>query len=214
MRVVILVPRRSDGGWRDEVWAWLRAKLEADHPYWSIHEGHHDFGPFCRAAALNRAADEAGDWDAAVLLDSDCIAPFLAEAVTKALATGGMVLPHTDYCALTEQGTRDIIAGLDNPRPALVEWSEEGLGVGVCVVPRSVWDRVGGLDERFVGHSWQDVAFHYACRGVAPYERITGPLWHLWHATDTATPPVNRDMALEYMSAYQEQRMEAFLASR
>lgn len=215
MRVVILVPRRADHGWRDELWAWLRYDLEQTYPDWPIHEGHHD-GPglFCRAAAVNQAAREAGDWDVAVISDADIVAPGTEAAVEAAGDTGSMALPHTEYCTLTEQGTREILAGRDHPRRELVDWSGDGLGVAQCVVRRDLWERVGGLDERFVGHSWQDVAFHYACRGIAGQVRIEGPLWHLWHPIDTTTPPENRDMGIAYMEAFEHDRMDEFLRSR
>lgn len=193
------------------MWAWLRSELQQTYG-WPIYEGHHDEGMFCRAAAVNRASQEAGDWDVALISDADCLAPGTEDAVKVAWDEGCMTIPHTNYCALTESGTREILAGRDHPRPELIEWQEEHLGVAQCVVRRDLWERVGGLDERFVGHSWQDVAFHYACRGLAGQVRINGPLWHLWHPTDTTTPPENREMALEYMAAFEEDRMSEFLS--
>lgn len=211
MRTVILVPRRADNGWRDELWGWLRSYLERTYD-WPIYEGHDD-GPemFCRSAALNRAALDAGNWDVAVISDADIVAPGTEAAVKVAWNTGAMTLPHIRYCALTEQGTRDIITGKDAPREGLIDWCGDGLGVAQCVVRRDLWDRVGGLDERFIGWGWQDVAFHYACRGLAGEVRLDDSIWHLWHPTDTREPVENREMALAYMAAFEQNRMPEFL---
>jgi hypothetical protein len=53
-------------------------------------------------------------------------------------------------------------------------------------VPRPLWDKVGGFDERFVGWGFEDNAFAAACQtmgGGHTLERMAGELWHLHHAT-------------------------------
>ncbi len=137
-----------------------------------------------------------------------------AEAVAVAALTGAFTLPHSEYCALSEAGTEAVLDGTEVPRRGLVEWSEPNLCVANCVVTRELWDRVGGQDERFAGHDHSDVAFYYACRGLAGEQCLPGPLWHLWHPIDLTTPAVSRDMVIEYEQALKEDRMEAFLASR
>jgi hypothetical protein len=49
------------------------------------------------------------------------------------------------------------------------------------VVPRPLWDAVGGFDERFEGWGGEDDAFHAACRALCGTERLRGVAWHLWH---------------------------------
>lgn len=209
MRVVVLVPRRADHAHRDRVWSYVWTQLQEFG--WPVYEGHHTGGLFCRSAAINRAAEMAGDWDAAVISDADVLAPGWDAAVKMAMETGAVTMPHTDYRYLSEDGTRSILAGEGEPCDELVEWSEPNLCIAQCVVTRELWERVGGFDERFVGHSFQDVAFYYACRALAGEARIEGPLWHLWHPIDTTTPPENQPMAAEYLAAFQQGRMEAFL---
>src|SRR4051812_30784029 len=71
MRSVCLVPRRSDGGRRDEIWAWVKARWEHEQPDIPIYVGHHDEGKFNRSLAVNLAAQEAGEWDNAIISDAD-----------------------------------------------------------------------------------------------------------------------------------------------
>src|SRR5690606_2080894 len=72
MKVVNLVPRRADGGRRDAIWSFVRDRWEREHPDIPIFEGHDDGpGKFNRSLAVNLAAEQAGEWDVAVISDSD-----------------------------------------------------------------------------------------------------------------------------------------------
>jgi hypothetical protein len=195
---VILVPRRADNGWRDQLWRYARARLERELPDWRIHEGHHDDGPFNRSAAINAAAAEAGDWSIALIADSDTVAPALALTTGAELArqTGWMVNCHDLRVMLNERATRRIIAGRSDPaadwrKPSWVEriWYESP-SAGV-VVRRDLFDRVGGFDEKFVGWGHEDSAFRIACETVtgAPMLRVAMDCYHLWHPE---SPEVDR----------------------
>ena len=86
MNTVILVPRRDDNGYRDELWAWTRGWWEREQSHMPIIEGYHTEGLFNRSAAINTAAKIAGDWDVAVIIDADviCSPDRVKEAVTVA----------------------------------------------------------------------------------------------------------------------------------
>jgi hypothetical protein len=71
--VAFLVPRRRDGGQRDRVWEYCRRRWETYLPDVAVYEGHHDEGPFNRSAAVNRAAELAGDWRVGIVIDSDVL---------------------------------------------------------------------------------------------------------------------------------------------
>ena len=73
VNTVILVPRRDDNGYRDELWAWTKAWWEREQSHMPIIEGYHTDGLFNRSAAINTAARIAGDWDVAVIIDADVI---------------------------------------------------------------------------------------------------------------------------------------------
>lgn len=197
--VAILVPRRDDGGWRDRLWRYVRARLERELPDWPIHEGHHDDGPFNRAAAINTAAELAGDWEIALIVDGDTLAPpeALQTGALLAATHGYMVNCHDLRVMLKEQATRRIIeSGRLDPvngwrKPQWVEriWYESP-SAGVAV-RRDLYDRVGGFDERFVGWGHEDSAFRHACETLsgAPMLRVAMDCYHLWHPE---SPEVDR----------------------
>lgn len=206
-RIVTLVPRRATAE-RDSIWRYTRAWWEKDHPDWTIVEGHHDEDPlFNRSIAVNRAAEEAGDWDVAVILDADVLTdPKAVEAAVRtAIDTNGMVVAGDERHDLTRQGTRQVIAGYRGNWDALigriltVHWSS------CVVVTRSLWNAVGGFDPLFEGWGYEDDAFKCACETMAerPMLRVSGTIWHLWHSTQPAASleGPNRDRAQRYLAA-------------
>ena len=191
VNVAVLVPRRDDGGHRDELWGFVRSHLEREHPDWPIHEGHHDDGPFNRSAAINAAAELAGDWDVAVIADSDTVIPpvSLRAGVEMAAALGWMVNCLDLRIMLNERGTRRIMRGgpaydtADWRRPDWMERVEPEAPSSAVVVRRDLFDRVGRFDEKFVGWGHEDSAFRIACETVTgvPMLRVGAPVYHLWH---------------------------------
>lgn len=189
MRVVILVPWRTDGGHRERLWGIAQARWRALFPEWPIIEGASPDGPWNRAAAVNRAAREAGDWDIALIVDADVMLarPQVVAAVETAQRTGKVTWAHREWVELTRDATEGLIRDGAPLAPELdfdpddvrkrnpISWS-------CCMaVPRAVWDALGGMDERFVGWGGEDTAFAAAVQGLHGYERIEGPVWNLWH---------------------------------
>jgi hypothetical protein len=193
VKVVFLVPRRNDGGHRDALWAWCRRRWETLFPNVPIVEGHHDLGPFNRSAAINRAAREAGDWDYAIVIDSDIFIrkSQLEKALKTAAKTGKVTWAHRRWRGLHEDHTKRVI----NPRRPIIfgpEVDNEDMDVLIertnpiswscCVViPRKVWDDLGGFDERFVGWGMEDMAFKSLVTCLYGWERISGDVYHLYH---------------------------------
>lgn len=184
MRVVVLVPRRSDGGRRDEVWNWVKARWRRELPYFTLYEGHHTEGDFNRSYAINRAADAASDWDIAVIADADSFVGRnqLLDAIGVAHEKQQMTLAYDQFCALSEDMTQKILEGY------LGNWYEgliariEGTCSSMVVVPRNLWDTVGGFDETFVSWGGEDVgAFHAFITFGDGWKRIPGPVWHMHH---------------------------------
>jgi hypothetical protein len=197
VKAVILVPRRDDNGPRDELWAFCRAWWEREMSHLPIVEGYHTDGLFSRSAAVNRAATIAGDWDVAVIIDSDviCNPERVRDAINRAHATNAMVLPHavrydlsprasliaradpTTLLATNDQWRRRHVKhtySADNGHPSVSS---------VVVVPRRLWDDVGGFDEAFRGWGYEDTAFAAACETFGGLERMPGEVWHFWHPT-------------------------------
>lgn len=191
MRVVVLVPRRADGGRRDQLWEWVRDRWATETP-WDVIEGHHD-GPekFNRSAAINQAAGYAerhGGWDVAVITDSDtiCGTDQVQTAVDGALGPCRFWLAYDRYMYLSRQMTDRIMRGYAGAWEPGVEWSMTGTCSSMVVVHRSLWDRVGGFDSGFEGWGFEDVAFSHACQTFGNgLQRVPGPVWHLHHPPST-----------------------------
>ena len=194
MRVVFLVPRRKDNGHRDRLWEWCRRRWETYFPDVPIYEGHHDDGPFNRAAAVNRAsslADADGGWDYGIVIDSDVFLwePAVREAIAVAAAEGAVVWPHTRWRELREDWTTRT---LNDRRDFGAEMTDRDMDVYVAVtnpiswsccmvIPRAIWDDIGGMDERFRGWGWEDMAWQSLICGLYPWRRLGADVYNLWH---------------------------------
>ncbi|HXJ64365.1 MAG TPA: glycosyltransferase [Actinomycetota bacterium] len=212
MNVVILVPRRDGFADRDANWDWCRPWWQWRHPDWPVVEGHHVTGLFNRSAAINRAAELAGGWDVAVIIDSDVIiAPDLVrEAVRRAHDEQQMAVAFKTRYNLSARGTSQTKAetiypeafSMSEPRNhrMYVARTYENQHSAVIAVPRAVYDKVGGFDEGFCGWGLEDTAFAIACETVMgkPLVYLDGEAWHLHHnaaAEKHGSPPHARNVA-------------------
>lgn len=200
MRAVILVPRRDDGGPRDQLWdGYVRPWWEREQSHMPIVAGYHVDGLFNRSAAVNRAAQLAGAWDVAVIIDADvvCDPDRVKEAVALAHDTGRMVLPHDARHDLSPGVTAQVIAGTLDPFHIDLDDPAQRRSVhriysadnghpsvsSVVVVSRRQWDEIGGFDEQFRGWGYEDTAFAAAAETFGGITRMPGPVWHLYHPT-------------------------------
>jgi len=189
MSVPVFVPRRADGGWRDEVWNYLKVMYWSRISGFRVLEGVHEDGPFNRSMAINQAAAQRFWDDVAVVADADSFVPErkLIEACEVARDSGKLVCPFTFVLQLGESFTRSLIAGpvteikyfdAEHVRTKPIETQSNTL-----VVPRALWDEIGGFDERFVGWGGEDNAFWRAAeiRRGGQVIRLPGAVFHLWH---------------------------------
>lgn len=194
MRTVILVPRRNDYGHRDRLWAWCRDRWQRYFPDLPIYEGHHDEGPFSRAAGINRAAklaDLDGRWDIALVIDSDVFLKVsqVRTAIATASETGRVTWAHRrwrefhqDWTMRTLDKGLDFGAELDARDMDVLVARTNPLSWSCCIaIPRAIWDGIGGFDERFRGWGFEDMAFQSLVVSLYGHERIEGDVLNLWH---------------------------------
>jgi GT2 family glycosyltransferase len=216
VRVVILVPRREDGGWRDRLWAHCRSVWEREFPDWPVAEGHHlaEEGPFNRSAAVNRAAhaDATGDWDVALVIDSDTVSEPAAvrAAVELAGSAGTLCIAHDRRLMLDKRGTDAVLAGRrPNLRSNVQRVWTDSVSCAVAV-RRDTWDAARGFDERFVGWGYEDTAFQIACETVTGRvaHRERADCVHLWHPSPpeaarlSPTRTLNWNLKLRYQAVH------------
>lgn len=174
----ICVPFRDDGAERSRNWEYL-------HGYWlrsglgPLYVGDSAGAVFAAPEAKNAAVAQ-GDGDVVVVMDADMwIAYDQIEAAAKlALRIGGYVVAHTTLFYFDDTMTTAVLRDAQVPRGAA------GVGrtwFGSFAVPRTLWDEVGGFDERFGAWGRHAAAFWEACRTLGGHDRVKGNAYHLWH---------------------------------
>lgn len=200
--VVILVPRKRDHGQRDRLWSFVRAFWADMFPDIPIYEGYHEEGPFNRSAAVNRAAEAAGNWEVAVVIDGDVLPSKdgILEAIS--VAKGGRAASgfSTRY-NLNQPGTERILNGYKGSWKRFIASQWPDCISGAYAIGRELWEATGGFDETFVGWGFEDTAFRVACEALQGQRIFEAEpcLWHLWHPTspehDKKLPNFQRGIA-------------------
>jgi hypothetical protein len=200
LRVVICVPRKPDGGRRDDVWTFVWAWMHRHHPDWPIYEGTSDTDPWSMAAARNDAARQAGDWDVAVFQDSDTITrpDALEEAVYKAATSNKIWVAGDMRMTMDERSSNDILAQrFWFPRPD-GHHSKDNCEPNTCyaepasgsvVIGRPLFDAIGGYCEPLRAWGWEDLVFMtcaYIFGGGAAWVP-SSMLLHFWHPRSRLT---------------------------
>jgi len=183
--IPVLVPRRDDNGHRDELWRYVKTRIWPDYKDFRVVEGYHVVGPFNRSEAINTAAHIAGNWDVAVVADGDAWVPEeqLKAAVKKSRETGCVVSAFTELWCLNEATTKQLLKNPKRPakvpRPTQVKRDHRSICI---VVPRVVFEAVGGFDEGYRSWGGEDDAFwHAATLASGEPLRVSGAAYHLWH---------------------------------
>lgn len=212
LKIVVLVPWRATGGYRDDVWQYVKRQWYG----WDVREGNND-GSFERGKSINEAA--SGTWDVAFICDADMYYPYredVRKACELAYETNAYVVPHKQLAYLTERGTRSFLAGT-HIFPSMIAGTTIGTWIAGCAISRELWDRVQGFDPRFEGYGNQDIAFYTACKTLADGDRalrLDGTTVHVWH------PPYegvrgNQDLLRLYLDAADDpDAMRSVIAAR
>lgn len=188
MRVVVLAPFRSDRGRRAQLWTFVQNWIATHYDY-EVYTADSDGELFRPGQARNRAAQAAGDWDVALLHDTDTIAhpDAVAQAIDMAARSNRMVVT-ADAHMYCDRLSSDRILASGNPgfaRPA--SFDQHGIYErpcsGVTAVSRDVFDSVGGYIETQQGWGYEDLCWLQMVGIFAG-----GNTWvpghinlHLWH---------------------------------
>jgi hypothetical protein len=219
MRVVVLVPRRSDNGRRDELWQWIRDRWTREHLDFQIFVGSHEGEqPFNRSLAINRAAAHAGTWDVAIIADADsfCSTEQIDAAIKVCADTGQMTLAYDRWVCLNHEMTNQIMAGYIGDWYPGVEFTMTGTCSSMVVVTRDVWDECEGFDEGFDrGWSCEDIAFSHAAQTFGGgLQRVPGEVWHMNHPSaprlDVAYHVARSELYAQ--ASYDKVKMRALIA--
>jgi hypothetical protein len=217
VNVRVVTPWRSDQGARLALWEFCQRWWEFQGV--SPVEAPSPDGPFNRSAAIN--AGLRGSWDVAVVIDADVVGPEIRRGIELAHRSGLLVFPFTRYVGLAPWGTRAVLdegVPLSEAGALRVVDNHES---SVVIIPRRIWDVVGGFDERFVDWGQDDVAFCQSVRVLCGEPvRQSQTVYHLWHEAAEAKWPgnplwqANQELGRRYREATTPWEMRELLWER
>lgn len=206
--MIVIVPYRPDHGHRDQLWAFLHKHYWASLGF-QVVVGEHTDGPFNRSKAVNQAANR--NWDYAVIADADTWVPErqLRLAHMTARISGKLVAAFDTVIEIAQPSTLSLLSGQlgfeDTFHTVRARRRPLETQSSMLVVPRTLWDQIGGMDERFTGWGGEDNALWKHAELAAGTSRIPGNAYHMWHppAADKHHGPTYRSN-LNLWNRYQQ----------
>lgn len=202
--VSLLVPFRTDNGRRAETWEWLKQYWAHELPGAEIVIGKDSRIPFCKTAAVNRAANQATG-DIFVILDADClisgdVIEYCAREIRRARKRGNRLwfMPYRYFYRLTDVASQAILNSdpVNPPRffaapPSSYQLQDNTstnqghwFGALIQIMPKEAFNLLGGMDTRFHGWGGEDVAFMHAVDTLyGAHKTVGNGVIHLWHPT-------------------------------
>jgi hypothetical protein len=176
-------------GWRsedpDRVAAWRYCRELWEREGFQVFTGDAP-GTFNRSAARNAAARAAGNWDTAIFADSDVFPDSfdcLRDAANVAAGRGCWVNGIKRVGRLGRRVTRQVLTEGYIPSREDCDWIRQTPSPGgMVIIPRPLFEAVGGWDKGFIGWGYEDLALKNACRalgGSLYWGEAFG--FHLWH---------------------------------
>lgn len=144
-------------------------------------------GEFNRSAARNVGVDLT-TCKVAVVIDADNYIPYeqIHVAVTAAERQDRLVKPFMSFGYLTEQSTALFYKSQEDSSftftPEYLQAPTQNFKGGAYVMKKDLWNRLGGMDEGFIGWGGEDDAFHLNCANNGIRTRyVDGYDYHLFH---------------------------------
>ncbi len=140
--------------------------------------------PYCRSWALNVGARTARG-RLLVLHDNDLLVPvdYVISLLSRFEQGFDVVNLKRFIFYLGEKQTTDILArraGIADAAPAAIMQNSEG--GGSVAITLEAYERIGGMDESFVGWGGEDNEFWERALSLRAWRYGCLPMAHLWHA--------------------------------
>lgn len=228
MTVDVIVPYRSDGGHRAQLWEWCANWWAVRFPDYRIITADSGHDLFNRGASRNRAVRDSTA-DVLFIADADTFASPEAIAHGVEVVGDGMswVIPYDldRYYNLSEKATRDRLKFPADPAVPITEpWDSDDWEhkltswAGALIVRRVDYIAAGGYPE-FPRWGYEDDCFRAALDMVAgAHLRVPGFCLHLWHPASeddrfgNSDIEANRAVAMRYKRARTQRQMAALIA--
>jgi len=187
----VFIPYKSDGGRRDRIADYTKTLFWEPNGFEVVYLANDD-----EEFNVSKARNLALNYDEEILLfsDSDSIPDIrlLRRAIDTALQRNTMVFPFNTALELnkpTSDWHLDNGVIPKNTRPPQAEYIRrraDELQGSIYAIPRSVFEKVGGFDEKFVGWGHEDLAFvkKLELYGHRPIH-LPGSFDHIWHSKAT-----------------------------
>jgi hypothetical protein len=163
-------------------------------------------GPWCKARAVAEAL-KVSTADTLVVTDADVwsdVAPLSASIVDDGEAR--WAVPFSEVRRLSAEASQSVIDGAPFGGRLAKTPFKAVPGGGLVVVGRELYDQAP-LDSRFIGWSFEDIAWGQALTSVAGRPRMwNAPLWHLWHPPQDKGPSPERTAATALRARYAKAR--------
>ena len=177
MNVAVLIPFRTLTG-RDEN---LCTSLKQWRG-WPTFFGDGGDELFNRSQAINRAAART-DADVFIIHDCDILLANPQQAVDAsliAMSETSYVVAFSTLKVLDWEATHAVHKGASVTEQPVLEQVRRIWG-NCFAISRTLFDQVGGFDERFRGWGAEDIAFLNACSTFGGKHRVMGDAYHLRH---------------------------------
>jgi predicted glycosyltransferase involved in capsule biosynthesis len=191
--------------WRDPDCVYRRKHFDFLFDYYSqefdIVIGDNE-GKFNRSAARNSGVDKSTS-EISVIIDADNYIPIsqIHSAIKVAKRKDSLIKPFSHFGYLTEEATNSFYVGKNNFKhnaDSFINSPEKNFTGGAYVIKKSLWQKVGGMDEGFIGWGAEDDAFHILIKaklGNAHY--VDGFDYHLYHPAHRVTSEFNYNKLME-----------------
>lgn len=164
-------------------------------------------GEFNRSAARNCGVEKTEN-EIAVVIDADNYIPLsqIHQSIVVAARSDRLVKPFTWFGYLTEESTALFYNFYESPvvdfEPTYVEPMQNNFTGGAYIMKKELWQRLGGMDEGFIGWGAEDDAFHLLCKNSGIRTRyIDGYDYHLYHPAHRVTSEFNYEKLMrEYVN--------------
>ena len=185
-KISLIIPYRPDHGRRGFVWSFVYARYQRLMSDVELCIAGDDSELFSKARAVNRAAKQATG-DVFVIVDAEVVFhPGLLHRVLAEIDHHPWIIPFTNAYRLTKEASDRLMEeGL--PDEIVIDESDIEdrqwvVGSYMNVMTRAAFEKVGGIDERFEGYGFEDVAFALSLDTLCgKHYRMEETIYHLWH---------------------------------
>jgi predicted glycosyltransferase involved in capsule biosynthesis len=211
MKQDVIIPWRNVGEpWRSKHFRFLLNYYSKD---FNIIIANNE-GEFNRSAARNRGVAESTS-SVSVIIDADNYIPInqILDAVRAAERKDILVKPFSSFGYLTEESTNLFYECQENSfysdfSPTYIDQPQKDFTGGAYVIKKDLWQKLGGMDEGFIGWGAEDDAFHLLCKREGIRTRyINGFDYHLYHPAFRITSEFNYNKLMkEYVNGNKPSR--------